>query len=334
MTMSDTETPKIRISAPEELVELVPYLIGFHPAESLVLIGFNASTNQISLGLRVDLPSSNVTEAELVPLLQALQRNQVDEVVLILFTNYPEHRPLRPIADALTAAAEQFGIGVLDQLVATDSHWWSMLCADIYCCPVGGTPRVKDSVAATEATYAGMVAASCREDKEKVFAGEPDQQRYERALNRAELRYTQALVDGRIARTRTADAALCLAEARRHADDPARRLTTPQLARIAVALTDISIRDEVWMAIDVASVDADRLLIGLFTRLPESYLAPPLFLYGWAAWRRGDGTLAGMAVERALSVDPTYSAATLLLTAVQHGLDPRSTPRLPGGGGR
>jgi hypothetical protein len=173
-----------------------------------------------------------------------------------------------------------------------------------------------------------MVAQSSREDLAKVFIGEPDPERYERALANAEQRYTQALLDDRIARTRRADGALILAEARRHADDPARRLTVPQLARIAVALTDISTRDELWMAIDESSVDADRLLIELLTRLPKGYLAPPLFLYGWSEWRRGNGTLAGMAAERALAADPGYSAAALLQTAAQYGLDPRSTPRL------
>jgi hypothetical protein len=322
-----SDSTKIRISAPGELIELVPYLIGFHPAESLVLLGFNP-TNQVRVGIRVDLPSAEVTEADSVPLLQALQRNDVDEVVLILFTNHPEHRQLRPIADALTAATERFGVGVLDQPVATDSHSWTMLCGYFECCPVGGTPRIKESVAAPEATYAGMVVASCREDKEKVFTPEPDPEPYERALAAAEHRFTRALLDSRIARTRKSDTALVLAEARRHTGDPARRLTVPQLARIAVALHDITIRDEIWLGIDESSVDADRLLIELFTRLPASYQAPPLFLYGWAAWRRGDGTLAGMAAERALAADPGYSAARLLLTAVQHGMDPRSTPRL------
>jgi hypothetical protein len=327
MTMSDTEIPKFKISAPEELIELVPYLIGFHPTESLVLIGFNA-TNQVQVCMRVDLPSSEVTEAELEQLLQALQRSRVDEVILILFTNTPEHRPLRPIADTFTAAAEQYRIGVLDQLVATDGRWWSMLCADIRCCPAGGRPRSMTSVAATAATYAGMVAQPSREDLAQVFLGEPKPERYERALASAENRYTQAVLDDRINRFRRSDTALCKAEARRHADDPARRLTTPQLAGIAVALCDITLRDELWMAIDDGSLDADRLLIELFTRLPQDYLAPPLFLYGWSAWRRGNGTLAGMAVERALNAEPSYSAATLLLAAVTHGLGPRSTPKL------
>ena len=38
--MTSCEMPQIRISNPGELIETVPYLLGFHPSQSLVLIGF------------------------------------------------------------------------------------------------------------------------------------------------------------------------------------------------------------------------------------------------------------------------------------------------------
>jgi hypothetical protein len=62
--------------------------------------------------------------------------------------------------------------------------------------------------------------------------------------------------------------------------------------------------------------------------LPSPYDAPPLFLFGWAAWRSGDGTLAGIAAERAVASDPNYSLADLLLAALSHGLDPRRFRKL------
>ncbi len=51
----------------------------------------------------------------------------------------------------------------------------------------------------------------------------------------------------------------------------------------------------------------------LARRLPAPYDAAPLFLFGWASWRSGNGALAGIAAERALDSDPSYSAADLLL---------------------
>jgi hypothetical protein len=69
----------------------------------------------------------------------------------------------------------------------------------------------------------------------------------------------------------------------------------------------------------------------LHARLPAPYDAAPLFLFGWAQWRAGNATLATMAAERVLDSQPGYSAAALLLTAAQRGLDPRTVPALSQG---
>lgn len=65
---------------------------------------------------------------------------------------------------------------------------------------------------------------------------------------------------------------------------------------------------------------------------PAPYNAPPLFLFGRASWRDGNGALAGTAATRALHADPDYTAARLLLTALTHALDPRRVARLHHGG--
>jgi hypothetical protein len=63
-------------------------------------------------------------------------------------------------------------------------------------------------------------------------------------------------------------------------------------------------------------------------RLPSPYDAPALFLFGWSAWRAGDGASAGIAADRAVASDPDYSAADLLRAAISSGVDPRQMPRL------
>jgi len=121
---------------------------------------------------------------------------------------------------------------------------------------------------------------------------------------------------------------LIIAEIRRHREDPDRRLTVPQVGRIGVALQDYMVRDEIWLGIDDHTIEADDLLLQLVRRLPAPYQASPLFLYGWAAWRAGNGALASIAVERALQAEPNYSAARLLQVALQNGVDPRTMPAL------
>jgi hypothetical protein len=117
--------------------------------------------------------------------------------------------------------------------------------------------------------------------------------------------------------------------AARAADAADRPLPTDaETARFGVALGAIEVRDAVWMAIDDGRLDGRELWRHLARRLPAPYDAPALFLYGWGAWRRGEGALARVAGERAVQSDRNYSAADLLLAALSHGLDPRRMPKL------
>ena len=56
MTIGDL--PTIRVTSPADLIEAVPYLLGFHPTESLVVVGFDDSAGsgrQVAVTARLDL---------------------------------------------------------------------------------------------------------------------------------------------------------------------------------------------------------------------------------------------------------------------------------------
>jgi hypothetical protein len=353
--MTPTDPPRIRINQPGELIEAIPYLLGFHPHESLVMVGFGPEQGvtdgvlRVQLALRVDLPRDPLTPAELQPVLAALLRSSVTAVVVLLVTCADAADPavpterVRPQAESVQNAAQQAGLSVMDVLVADEHRWWSLLCRDEECCPAAGTPRTRDrSAAAAEATYAGLVALPDRDAVAGQFSGRSaaTRQVLEPLLERAERRIAEAVLSGRDRRLVRADTNAILKAAARLSvprqapaqSEPAGALLGPlsdrQVARFGAALCDIDIRDAVWLAIDDASLDAVELLAELFRRLPAPYDAAPLFLYGWHQWRQGSGTVAAMAAERALASDPGYSAAQLLLSAVHSGLDPRSTPTL------
>lgn len=52
--------------------------------------------------------------------------------------------------------------------------------------------------------------------------------------------------------------------------------------------------------------------VALIQRIPEASAAEALSMLGLVAWAHGNGTLASLAAERALKVDPSYSLATLV----------------------
>lgn len=337
--MTSCELPQIRISSPGDLIETVPYLIGFHPSESLVLVGFAGTPagrgQLVTVTMRVDLPLDPLDEDLLVPLAEAFESSATEAVVAIALTRHLDGDPrdlprLASLADDLQRDLRGMDLEVLDVLVANETHWWSLCCEHPECCPAEGTPRrLDDSTIAAAATYAGLVALPDRQSLAQTLAGCPAEQRaaLEPELAAAEDRVTEAVLCNGLGRLQRGETAALLRTAR-DLSGRQRGLTTAELARFAVALTDVDVRDAFWMAIDNRSLNADAFLHDLHTRVPAPYDAAPLFLYGWSQWRLGNGTLATMAAELALDSDPGYSAATLLIGAVLRGLDPRTTPYL------
>jgi hypothetical protein len=331
--MTEPAIPTITLTRPQYLIEMVPYLLGFTPHRSLVLIGLDAHTGagnrpRVTLTVRLDLDLDAAPHTgQLHQATRPLQRSGTASVIAVLFLDHSRN----PVQDEhtlkLTAvlrdALRAVQIDLRDVLAANARRWWSITCPNDGCCPTAGTPRIGDSL---EARQAGLTAAEDRESLLSVL--NPDESRPELRMELAQAEQRNLGDPKTSARRRRDDIALITAETRRHQDDPARRLTAGQLARIAVALTDLVVRDEIWLRIEDRSLNAGAVLLQLATRLPGRYTAAPLFLYGWIQWRAGSGTLAAEAAARALQADPDYSAARLLQTALAEGLNPGTTPRL------
>jgi hypothetical protein len=89
-----------------------------------------------------------------------------------------------------------------------------------------------------------------------------------------------------------------------------------ELARLALALTRIPVRDRAWALMDPAHRDAHARLWTDLTRLVPPGLAVPATLLALCAWQAGNGALAQIALDRALDDDPRYPLGRLLRDAV------------------
>jgi hypothetical protein len=341
--MTAIKRPTIRVSDPSELLEAIPYLIGFHPRESLVLIGFRhdpetSYRRQIGVSVRVDLPPTTPSQSDLLPLAAALRRAGIESCIAAVLTSDVGPAPTEDLrwdvlAQTLAQSLDDEDILLEDVLLANDTHWWSMQCSNDLCCPPEGTQRaVGCSVTAAEATVAGLVALPDREAVERMVDPLPDEDRLRLhgVLAAAVQRVSDAAHADRLRRVRRTDENALFAEIELWSDRgrQSRSLSDRRLARFGVALSDVAIRDSLWLAIDEGRCDATDFLRELLRRLPSPYDAPALFLFGWSQWRLGNGTLAAIAAERALASNPDYSAARLLQEAVLNGIDPRSFPTL------
>ncbi|MFD0665390.1 DUF4192 domain-containing protein [Thermocatellispora tengchongensis] len=94
----------------------------------------------------------------------------------------------------------------------------------------------------------------------------------------------------------------------------------------------IRVRDEAWTLMSDATLRTHLALWQDLTRRLEPRFVPPVAsLLGLAAWRDGNSAFAGIALRRALAIDPGYSMARLLMHALQHFLSPAAlADRMPG----
>jgi hypothetical protein len=110
-------------------------------------------------------------------------------------------------------------------------------------------------------------------------------------------------------------------------------LTDDEIAELAVALTDVAVRDTLYALAVGAQGAAAEALWGLLARLlPNPWRSEALVLLAFSAYARGDGPLAGVSLEAALRCDPEHRMAGMLDTALQSGMRPEQIRELAGTG--
>ncbi|MFF3667661.1 DUF4192 domain-containing protein [Microtetraspora malaysiensis] len=314
-----TSVSTLVLSTPADILAAVPYLLGFHPRDSLVVAVFAGGALRVTT--RWDLP---IDPGALDPLAGLLRREPITTAVL---AGYGPAALVTPAIDAASRLLCHAGVEVVDALRADAGRYWSYVCAQVGCCPPEGTPYdpVSGRVAA-EAVLHGLVALPDRRSLAqsvepygglaRVAMGQATRRvvAETRTLLTAAERPDEAaaaFVAGGRARVRSAVARY----------DSGERLGDEEAARLGLDLAVLRVRDEAWALIDHREAHV-ALWRDLTRRLEPRFVAPAASLLAAAAWHGGDCALAGLALERALAVDPAYSMANLLCQALRHLISP------------
>ncbi|MER6948787.1 DUF4192 domain-containing protein [Nonomuraea sp. NPDC000554] len=313
-----TSEPCLTLSSPADVLAAVPYLVGFHPDDSLIVIGLAEGEARVATRWNLPLPPG-----ALAPLAPLFDREGITQAVVV---GYGPGERVTPAVDEARLLAARAEVEVEEALRAHEGRYWSYVCGLARCCPPEGTPYdVATSHVAAEATVRGLVALPDRQTLERTIA--PASGPVRLAMRRAtaeavaDIRATLAaapdtdafatdfVTDG-LARVRTALAS--------HASGG--RLDDGEAAKLGLDLAIIRIRDEAWTLTDESHVPFWK---DLTRRLEPRFIPPVASLLAMASWRGGDSILATIALDRALTINPGYSMANLLTHALHHLLSPR-----------
>lgn len=320
-------TPKLSLRSPADLIAAIPYLLGFHPTESVVVVGMCGK--QLTFAARGDLDGPRGS-AEYVT--SVVVRQGVDSVAVV---GYGSAEHAEAPVEAIRASLDRHGIEVVEALRVADGRFWSFVCENPECCPPEGTPYdPATSQVAVAATLAGQVALPDRDALVRQIApiGGLTRESMRQATDRADDRLVDLLrrapsadLLGNKALRRAGQAAVREAM-RRHREGG--RLTDDEVAWLSVLLVHLPVRDFAWE--HIGHEDWHVMLWTDVVRRAEYEVVPaPAALLAFSAWRTGQGALAHAAVERAIRADPEYSMALLMQDVLQRGIPPSTLDDFP-----
>jgi hypothetical protein len=314
---------KLTLRSPADLLAAVPYLFGFHPADSVVLLALRGK--RVIFQGRVDIPDAEDVDG-LVPYLAEIAARQSPTGITLI--GYGTQERVVPLLDALGAAVTAAGMPVLDVLRVHEGRYWSMACAEPSCCPPEGVAfDVAATAVAAAATYEGLVALPDRAALAASLAPEPGPG-IEPELQSARDRLAELPAGG--ARRRRTAARTAVREAiDRYAGGG--RLDDDETAWLVVLLCDRAARDDAWRQMLAAPPAEEHQSVwrDVMRRVPREYVPAPATLLALSAWRDGHGALAAVAAQRALDADPTYTLAELVREAIGAGIPPSAVEPLP-----
>ncbi|MER7077312.1 protein of unknown function [Saccharopolyspora kobensis] len=339
----------VSLTEPADVLAAVPHMLGFHPTDSLVVLTLHdlAFTPRFGVTLRTDLPCSMQICGFGEHLLSGpLGSQRAEAVMLVVVGAEPNvaacddncagacRRPLLngpdvdendtgpPHADLIDMLRDSFnraGIVTAHAMWAPEiqagARW--RCYADPKCS--GEIPDPKSSPVAAAMAAAGAVTFGSRDELRALVEPESPQAvaRWSAKLDVLAEERIEDDAQNRVAR----DVQLVLAAVQRAASGSA--LTEDDRLRVLLAVSDTRVRDiALGTALGETARAAEELWLALVRNAPAPELPEVAALLAFSAYLRGEGALAGAALERIERTRPDHQLGILLRQAMESGLPP------------
>jgi hypothetical protein len=322
--MTSTRTPHITLEHPGDLLAAIPPLLGFHPVDSLIVFGLGGPrATELTLLLRSDLPPATRGRELAKTLLMPLAQQGTVGIALVVVGGQgrspDDDLPHRELLARCERVFVDHGIPIVHQLWTPDTasgRQWR--CYDESDC-TGVLPDPDDTEVASAMEDAGLPVFGRREDIKATLVPEPPDvlARRSAALDRfsesAELGFDPPPRGG-------LDDVLAAIES---AMTTPPVLTDHEVVSLSMALGDHRVRDVCLDFDELPDIAAaERLWTALAKAAPAPERAEAACLLAFSAYARGDGVLAGIALDSAEEADPGHRLSGLLRGALAIGLPP------------
>jgi hypothetical protein len=316
----------VKLSNPAEIVQAIPQLLGYQPTDSIVMVCLRGGRRRFGLTLRCDLELAASAPVELVDDLALRSRHEGARgvIVVVYGDRLPmagEDLPYRDLADLMEAKSR---FPLAEMVYTARDRCWSYLCDAAGCCPPEGVRLDPRSPAlarlAAERVAEGQAVLPDRAALTRSVAADGECLEERRAAVAGQIGDAEDLpIDVRCRRVRELSRTLVDRLA-----DPRGVISDAEAFELAGLMWQVIGRDEVL----ALGADPDRLVVLLrvfrqvVRRVPPPFDAPVCTMLAWFAYADGDGTLANIALERALETDPGYSLAQLIRDGLTRQVPP------------
>lgn len=379
----------IRLRGPADVLASLPYQLGYHPEDSVVVLAL--SDGVVGLVERLDLPPLDAVVEAAGSLVVPVLRSGFDAVLLLGFDS-PD-RSARPVLDALEHDLAEQGVWVVHRLLVREGRWSSLDCGSS-CCPPGWQPLPEpaSTPAVAEFVRLGMAPRGRRSDLAEAVRPDPglseavaaqlarprppapgtaffgpDRRGGEPGGPLRRLASLSVWADVLGAGTSRADERADSHHGQARSSAVTRSARPAEVAELVRSLRDVHLRDGLlaWLCpgfLELGDLDEDLVaalestlgplpdapasptlsedcpltskavltqLEELVRAVPEGDGAPLSTVLAYVAWYHGQGTLARVALDRALEEVPDYRLARLVEQLVDLGLRPSALGLAP-----